>query len=209
MASTPDPTNPLPIADPPPPKDTTGTKFVIPYTYLGTRTTPPGAGSPDVLLLPGPPAGRLYFLQGILVTASIVEKYPWDQNSFLYDKVLNGSTWEAWTPNLDAVGKLEVPADFVGTRVGGGGYAETFPKPKDAVTWKDYALPIPQTPSIQVQVGSNLGAGNSLLIQETFLDGGPAEEIRFTNGSKVTNGFTDDAEPVPAGFEDLITTAFV
>ncbi len=205
MASTPDPTNPLPIADPPLTKDTTGDTLVVTNTYLGTATAAHPNGTPDVFLAPPLPSGRLYYLTQVLATAAVVVEYPWEQGNFLYDKVLNGKTPEAWTPNLDTVGKLSIPANFLGTIVGGGGAN----KPKSAVTWKDYALPIPSTSSIQIQLGSGLGLGNSLALQYTYVDGGPCTELKWTQSIGKTTGFTDDDDPVPAGYVDLVETAFI
>jgi len=182
-----------------------GETLVRTFTYEGVATEASIGGTPDEFLVPPLPTGRLYNLNQVLLTATIGTVYPWEQGNFLYDKVLNGATPQAWTPNLDAVGKLSVPANFGGTIVGGGG----FNKPSDAKTWKDYALPIPSTSAIQPQLGSGLGVGNSLELQLTYIDGGEAEQVVWTGSEKVAGSFEFSGDPIPEKKTAIIETAFM
>ncbi|OYV49536.1 MAG: hypothetical protein B7Z78_13455 [Rhodospirillales bacterium 20-60-12] len=193
---------------PVPPPTTSGRPVTMSHLWDGTSTAPhPPPGVPDDYLFPGPDTGRLWFLWAAKQTN--VSKVPvsWSQASFAYTKALLGLP-EAINPNLDGLGSCHSPPNSVGTIVGGGGLTPRAPDTLYAC-WRQWTQPLPCTSAIRVQTGGTMGLGNSTLTELSYVDAGPATEIRFLGSQRTASGFSASSEKVPTGSRWLVETAFL
>jgi hypothetical protein len=179
-----------------------GTTLTRTFTYSGNRTTPDDSGQ-DVCLFPPLPANELFYLQSAELAVNAPNPVSWDQQDFIYTKVLQYLP-EAWTPNVEGLVNVHAPA--VGSYLGGGGPG---PDPGGFDRWTSYSLPIPMSSSILPQPGSGLGYGNSVVGTLVYAHGGSIQgELRWT-GSKFINGpLVLDSPPIPDGSRALIEFTF-
>jgi hypothetical protein len=175
--------------------------------YDASNPYKPGQVVPDLLLMPGPPPGKLYFLESCVLGIDLPVSKSWAQANFVYTKVLNGAVREAWSPNCQSLCTHKIPASTTGTFSAGGGATETGP----TETWYEWTQPLPMTSSQQCQLGGDIGVGNSNSITLTYTDGGSANEIRFSswNGPDSDVVLGSDFPVCPEGKQWLVETAFV
>ena len=172
------------------------------FTYDGTQTTTDDSGQ-DVCLFPPLPSGNLYYLQSAELDVDAPNPVNWDQQDFIYTKVLQYIP-EAWTPNVE--GLVNVHAPSPGTYRGGGGPGAD---PGGFDRWTEYSLPIPMTSSIIPQPGSGLAPGNSVTGTLVYTNEGPIQrELRWTGSKAITGPLTIQSPAIPDGSRALVALTF-
>jgi len=194
---------------PPPPPPPPPGELIYSEIFHGVETGT--NGGPDAYLFPGPPSGRVYFLESVLQSAEIPIAKDFHQGFFGYSKVLNPGFKEATTPNVFTVcDNGSVIPGKTGNFYAWGSAPGVDPPPLSPIDDFSWTIPLPMTSSLRVQVGSGLGIGNQVKTILTFgAKSLPATEYRFTNSLTSKTGFTARGPPVPEGKRLLLETAFI
>ncbi len=182
-----------------------GTTITRTFDYTGDRTSAEKSGS-DVCLFPPLDPGLVWYLESADLVIDSPNPVSWEQNDFIYTKILNQPTKEANTPNFEGLVNVHVPANSTGTYSGSGGPG---PKPAGVDDWLQWSLPIPMTTSIRPQPGSGLGVGNSAHGTLVYSAGQKlVRELRWTGSWPLSGPVTMEGPVIPDGLEALVEISF-